>query len=277
MLRDDLMQQIVSRDKEPITPFIERATDLFKQAGISTVLVAGSSGAYFFIADTVIQMDSYRPFDITESVKKACGSCVSKPETSAPGFALPKSGRRLASSVSGARRSKGIGSLMDGEDAAEIAGSIPDSSQTGETNGRGGYGRRGGFGNQGGRGSSGNQGGFGGRGQGNGRGERGGRDERIKVRLHGRDAFQVAKEPVDLRFVEQLADSEQTAALAQMVRYCLEKKLLDQYPLQEIVKHLTKECERAGLSVFTDSSYAAMGLCLPRPQEIYACLNRFRG
>ena len=50
MLRDDLMQRIVSRDKEPITPFIERARDLYKQAGISTVLVAGSSGAYFFIA-----------------------------------------------------------------------------------------------------------------------------------------------------------------------------------------------------------------------------------
>ena len=71
MLRDDLMQRIVSRDKEPITPFIERARDLYKQAGISTVLVAGSSGAYFFIADTIIQMDAYRPFDITEMVKNA--------------------------------------------------------------------------------------------------------------------------------------------------------------------------------------------------------------
>ena len=72
MLRDDLMQRIVSRDKEPITPFIERARDLYKQAGISTVLVAGSSGAYFFIADTIIQMDAYRPFDITEDGKKCC-------------------------------------------------------------------------------------------------------------------------------------------------------------------------------------------------------------
>ena len=32
MLRDDLMQRIVIRDKEPITPFIERARDLYKQA-----------------------------------------------------------------------------------------------------------------------------------------------------------------------------------------------------------------------------------------------------
>ena len=52
------------------------------------------------------------------------------------------------------------------------------------------------------------------------------RNTRIKVRVHDKHSFQVAKEPVDLRFVEQLADSEQTAALAQMMRYCLEKGLL---------------------------------------------------
>ena len=87
------MQRIVSRDKEPITPFIERARDLYKQAGISTVLVAGSSGAYFFIADTIIQMDAYRPFDITEMVKNACEQEASKPAIQAPGFKLPTAGR----------------------------------------------------------------------------------------------------------------------------------------------------------------------------------------
>ncbi len=91
MLRDDLMQRIVSRDKEPITPFIERARDLYKQAGISTVLVAGSSGAYFFIADTIIQMDAYRPFDITEMVKNACEQEASNP----PSRRLGSSSRRL--------------------------------------------------------------------------------------------------------------------------------------------------------------------------------------
>ena len=51
MVRDDLMQKIISRSKEPITPFIERARDLYEKSGISTVMVAGSSGAYFYIAD----------------------------------------------------------------------------------------------------------------------------------------------------------------------------------------------------------------------------------
>ena len=61
MVRDDLMQKIISRDQEPITPFIERARDLYEKSGISTVMVAGSSGAYFYIADTILQMDCYEP------------------------------------------------------------------------------------------------------------------------------------------------------------------------------------------------------------------------
>ena len=103
------------------------------------------------------------------------------------------------------------------------------------------------------------------------------RNTRIKVRVHDKHSFQVAKEPVDLRFVEQLADSEQTAALAQMVRYCLEKGLLERCTVQETVATLLKAYEADGLSVFSDASYAAMGLAMPRVQEIYACLNRFRG
>lgn len=40
------MQKVIARDKEPITPFLERAGDLCHKAGISTILVAGSSGAF---------------------------------------------------------------------------------------------------------------------------------------------------------------------------------------------------------------------------------------
>ena len=71
MVRDELMQQVIHRDMEPITPFIERVRDLYQEDGISTVLVAGSSGAYFQIADQIIQMDKYVPREITELAKKA--------------------------------------------------------------------------------------------------------------------------------------------------------------------------------------------------------------
>ncbi|MGX8703134.1 MAG: ABC-ATPase domain-containing protein, partial [bacterium] len=72
MVRDAFMQRVIAREKEPITPFLERARDLFEKAGISTILVAGSSGAFFHIADTIIQMDSYVPVDITAKAKALC-------------------------------------------------------------------------------------------------------------------------------------------------------------------------------------------------------------
>ena len=266
MLRDDLMQRIVSRDKEPITPFIERARDLYKQAGISTVLVAGSSGAYFFIADTIIQMDAYRPFDITEMVKNACEQEASKPAIQAPGFKLPTAGRRLAAGGTG--RAVGAMALNFGDSRAEAGG---ESQEEGENSGRSGrFGNRGGSASDAGRFERGR----GGRREADRNSDR---NTRIKVRVHDKHSFQVAKEPVDLRFVEQLADSEQTAALAQMVRYCLEKGLLERCTVQETVATLLKAYEAGGLSVFSDASYAAMGLAMPRVQEIYACLNRFRG
>lgn len=226
MLRDELMQQIISREKEPITPFIERARDLFGKAGISTVMVAGSSGAYFYIADTIIQMDCYRPFDITERTKEACTRFGADPTTKAPGFILPDEGRKLTVPEKGMVRSSGRSSRPEGFDQ---------------------------------------------------RGGRGGRDDRIKTKVYGKDSLQVGHEQVDLRFVEQLVHSEQTAALAQIIRFCVEKQLFTRYSVKQIVDVVTDQIKRGGLPAVSDSSYAAMGLCMPRRQEIFACLNRYRG
>lgn len=89
MVRDALMQAVVGRDHEPITPFVERVRELYERAGISTVLVAGSSGSFFQKADTVIQMDCYEPFDITERAREACASFGADQVPDAPGFTLP--------------------------------------------------------------------------------------------------------------------------------------------------------------------------------------------
>ena len=70
MIRDEVMQKLVSNDKEPITPFIEVVRDLYTQEDISTIIVVGSSGDYFDIADTVIQMDCYEPKDVTNKAKE---------------------------------------------------------------------------------------------------------------------------------------------------------------------------------------------------------------
>ena len=69
LVRDAFMQRVVSGDQEPITPFIARVRDLYEKVGISTILVAGSSGAFFHVADTIIQMDASRPKDVKMSVE----------------------------------------------------------------------------------------------------------------------------------------------------------------------------------------------------------------
>lgn len=70
MIRDYRMQELVNKDKEPITPFVDKVGQLRDEYGISTILVMGGSGDYFDVADRVIMMDNYQPKDVTERVKE---------------------------------------------------------------------------------------------------------------------------------------------------------------------------------------------------------------
>ena len=92
MVRDELMQAVIARDQEPITPFLERALDLWQRAGVSLILVVGSCGAYFHIADQVVQMDAYYARDITAQAKAVLEERP-VPCLTAPGFHLPAGGR----------------------------------------------------------------------------------------------------------------------------------------------------------------------------------------
>ena len=65
MYRDERMASLVHKDKEPITPFLTRVRHLYAERGISSLLVVGSCGAYFDVADTVICLDSYVVSDVT--------------------------------------------------------------------------------------------------------------------------------------------------------------------------------------------------------------------
>jgi predicted ABC-class ATPase len=69
MMRDDIMQRLVAKEKEPITPFIEIVKPLYEQKGISTIIVVGSCGDFFDVADCVIQMDNYETKDVTKEAK----------------------------------------------------------------------------------------------------------------------------------------------------------------------------------------------------------------
>lgn len=70
MIRDARIQRLISKEKEPITPFIDRVQQLYKEKGISTIVVIGGSGDYFDIVDRVILMENYLPYDVTSEAKK---------------------------------------------------------------------------------------------------------------------------------------------------------------------------------------------------------------
>ena len=212
MVRDTFMQEVISREKEPITPFLERAKDLYEKAGISTILVAGSSGAFFHIADTVIQMDSYHPVDISTKVRSLCGKYPLN-EQKAPAFTMPQS-HRILSKKSPSIRSHGRGA---------------------------------------------------------------GKPERLKIKVHGKDGFLLGREDVDLRYIEQLVDTEQTAALGLILKYALENLADGQRTVSEIVQLLSKELQKKGLAAFAEGSSLPCGYAIPRIQEIYSCFNRYRG
>ncbi|MEG3939760.1 ABC-ATPase domain-containing protein [Microcoleus sp. S36b_A3] len=70
MIRDRRMQELIAKDKEPITPFIDKVKQLYTDCGVSTILVMGGSGDYFDVADTVISMDNFQAYNVTQKAKK---------------------------------------------------------------------------------------------------------------------------------------------------------------------------------------------------------------
>lgn len=219
MVRDELMQQVISREKEPITPFIERVRDMYEKAGISTIMVAGSSGDFFYTADHILLMDCYRAVDITAQVKEICGKRPA-PRLRAQEFVIPEFKRVLPAyrRMEGASRGGRRGHASGGD----------------------------------------------------------GRYEHMKVKINGLESFSLDRETVSVRYLEQLADSEQTAALAYLLRFGLEQAQDGRRTVRQTVEMIRKTWETKGWEAFC-GSYVPCGLAAPRVQEIYACINRFRG
>ena len=68
-IRDRRMQELITKDKEPITPFIDKVEQLYQDYGVSTILVMGGSGDYFEVADLVVAMENYQPENVTAKAK----------------------------------------------------------------------------------------------------------------------------------------------------------------------------------------------------------------
>ncbi len=72
MIRDRMMKELI--EKEPITPFTDRANELFRTQGVSTILVIGGSGEYLSVADKIYMMEDYLIHDVTDKSKNICNS-----------------------------------------------------------------------------------------------------------------------------------------------------------------------------------------------------------
>lgn len=203
MIRDELMQRVVNRDSEPITPFIDRVQELYQEYRISTILVAGSSGSYFHKADCVIQMDHYLPKDITAFAKKEAAA-----------FPIPNELPEASKKPSYARAVRTDAGFK--------------------------------------------------------------KNDRIKMKTQGKDSILLNRDTIDLRYVEQLTDTEQLHTLGSLVKYAQFHLFDGKKTLSQVVDVLDKLLEEKGLSAICEGSYTPSGLAMPRKQEIFACLNRYR-
>jgi predicted ABC-class ATPase len=70
MIRDHRMQRLISKEQEPITPFIDKVRQLYDELGVSSILVMGGSGDYFDVCDRVIALKSFKAHDLTEEAKE---------------------------------------------------------------------------------------------------------------------------------------------------------------------------------------------------------------
>ena len=222
MIRDRLMQQVVAPAEEPIIPFIERVRSLYEDFGISSVIVAGSSGSYFHVADQIIQMKEYVPYDITERAKKAAADF---PVFSIPQGRFPEYSKKRCPRPNAALK----------------------------------------------------------------------KDDRLKLKAQGTSELSLNYDMVELRYLEQLRDSEQTMALAYLLKY-MELSLMDgRRSMTELADLIEKQLDERGLeSLFASGGAASSAraaaareaaggsldvrsaLARPRRQEILACVNRYR-
>ena len=221
MVRDGLMAQVISAGEEPITPFIDRVRAMYDDLGISSVIVAGSSGAFFHVADTVIQMKEYVPADITVKAKQAAQAYY------AQGGAQKLSGDAPDGTTD---RTAGSGGGFPEFNAKRCP--QPDMGPR--------------------------------------------REERIRIRAVGTSELSLNKETVELRYLEQLKDQEQTAALAYLLKYAQLKIMDGRKDLATIGGMLEEMLDRNGLESLFEHGDVAAQLARPRKQEILACINRYR-
>lgn len=193
MVRDGRMAQLVSDEKEPITPFIRKIRSLYRDLGVSTILVAGSSGDYLSVADTVLQMDCYRAYDVTEKARALAQELKEEKAVSARWLRKPVRKKEIE-----------------------------------------------------------------------------------KIRVHGWDSLSIDKSEIDLRYLEQVVDESQTAALGYILQYILTRTADERKTPDALAEEIAKKLDAEGILSITPKNYSAGPSAMVRKQEILACLCRYR-
>ena len=193
MVRDGRMAQLVSDEKEPITPFIRKIRSLYQDLGISTVLVAGSSGDYLSVADTVLQMDCYETKDVTARAKELAVPLIEETVQKTDWLKKTVSAKRIE-----------------------------------------------------------------------------------KARVHGWDTISLDKNEIDLRYLEQIVGESQTAALAYIMQYILDRLANGKKTVPILAKEAADKLAAEGILSMTPRNYGAGPAAYVRRQEILACLARYR-
>ena len=89
LVRDERMRMLIARDREPITPLVERVREIAQVWKVSVILVIGGVGDFLSVADHVIAMDAFRCRDVTERAHEIAGE---PPESPTP---LPMTDARV--------------------------------------------------------------------------------------------------------------------------------------------------------------------------------------
>ena len=101
--------------------------------------------------------------------------------------------------------------------------------------------------------------------------------DQMKIKQFGKTSFSIGKENVDLKYVEQLLDSEQTTTLSYCLRNLVEKLEKKEQDLDVLVEKLWEQIQKEGLCSLCEGKYLPSDLAQVRKMDIYACVNRYRG
>ena len=98
---------------------------------------------------------------------------------------------------------------------------------------------------------------------------------RRKIKSMGTDTVLIDREAIDVRYLEQLSENGQTTALAHMMSWILDNVKAEE-DIQHIIERMYTIIEKRGMEAIIPASCSGGHPVLPRKQELYACLSRYR-